>query len=89
MLKFQRLNKISDNGETILKALKQSTDNLLEVDIENKKIRRNPEVPLPEKVNKINDWSVELPGLIRKKKKSKMIISIFSLIFHGKWKYIL
>ena len=50
MLKFQRLNKISDNGETILKALKQSTDNLLEVDIENKKIRRNPEVPLPEKV---------------------------------------
>jgi len=49
MLKFQRLNKISDNGETILKALKQSTDNLLEVDIENKKIRRNPEVPLPEK----------------------------------------
>merc|ERR1712072_231393 len=49
MLKFQRLNKISDNGETILKALKQSTDNILEVDLENKKIRRNPEVPLPEK----------------------------------------
>merc|ERR1712018_1053345 len=49
MLKFQRLNKLSDNGETILKALKQSTDNLLEVDLENKKIRRNPEVPLPEK----------------------------------------
>merc|ERR1712156_699355 len=45
----EQLNKISDNGETILKALKQSTDNLLEVDIENKKIRRNPEVPLPEK----------------------------------------
>ena len=55
MLKFQRLSKISDNGETILKALKQSTDNLLEVDVENKKIRRNPEVPLPEKVKLVTD----------------------------------
>ena len=66
MLKFQRLSKISDNGETILKALKQSTDNLLEVDVENKKIRRNPEVPLPEKVKLVTD---RLPRIVFKKGK--------------------
>jgi len=49
MLKFQRLNKICGDGETILKALKGSTEKLMEVDLENKKIRRNPEIPLPEK----------------------------------------
>lgn len=47
MLKFQRLNKLSSDGDLILKALKASNDNLIEVDLENKKIRRNPEVPLP------------------------------------------
>ena len=51
MLKFQRLNKISDNGEAILKALDQVKEKLIEVDLENKKIRRNPEIPLPEKVS--------------------------------------
>merc|ERR1712002_739448 len=29
-------------------ALKKSVDTLIEVDLENKKIRRNPEIPLPE-----------------------------------------
>ena len=48
MLKFQRLNKLSSDGDIILKALKKSAENLLEVDLENKQLRRNPEVPLPE-----------------------------------------
>merc|ERR1712029_234752 len=48
MLKFQRLNKLSSDGDVILNALKKSGDNLIEVDLENKKIRRNPEMPLPE-----------------------------------------
>merc|ERR1712109_52292 len=33
----------------ILNALKKSEDTLIEVDLENKKIRRNPELPIPEK----------------------------------------
>jgi len=48
MLKFQRLNKLSSEGDVILNALKKSEDTLVEVDLENKKIRRNPELPLPE-----------------------------------------
>ena len=32
-----------------MKCLKNSTDNLIEVDLEKKQLRRNPEVPLPEK----------------------------------------
>ena len=53
MLKFQRLTKICDNGDTILQALKDSAEKLIEVDLENKKIRRNPEKPLPEQVKSI------------------------------------
>lgn len=49
MLKFQRLSKLSSDGDVILKALKKSEDKLIEVDLENKKIRRNPENPIPEK----------------------------------------
>jgi len=48
MLKFQRLNKLSSDGDVILNALKKSEETLIEVDLENKKIRRNPEMPLPE-----------------------------------------
>lgn len=49
MLKFQRLSKLSSDGDVILKALKKSEDKLIEVDLENKKIRRSPDNPLPEK----------------------------------------
>ena len=45
---FRRLNKLSSDGDVILSALKKSEDTLIEVDLENKKIRRNPEMPLPE-----------------------------------------
>ena len=45
---FRRLNKLSSDGDVILNALKKSEDTLIEVDLENKKIRRNPEMPLPE-----------------------------------------
>lgn len=49
MLKFQRLSKLSSDADVILKAMKKAGDNLMEVDLENKKIRRSPEMPLPEK----------------------------------------
>ena len=39
---------MSSDGDVILNALKKSEDTLIEVDLENKKIRRNPEMPLPE-----------------------------------------
>ena len=48
MLKFQRLSKLSSEGDVILKALQKSEEKLIEVDLENKKVRRNPEIPLPE-----------------------------------------
>ena len=48
MIFFRRLNKLSSDGDVILNALKKSEDTLIEVDLENKKIRRNPEMPLPE-----------------------------------------
>ena len=39
---------MSSEGDVILNALKKSEGTLVEVDLENKKIRRNPELPLPE-----------------------------------------
>ena len=48
MLKFARLSKLSSEGDVILKALQKSQEKLIEVDLENKKVRRNPEMPLPE-----------------------------------------
>ena len=48
MLKFARLSKLSSEGDVILKALQKSEEKLVEVDLENKKVRRNPEIPLPE-----------------------------------------
>merc|ERR1719462_335777 len=39
---------LSKESDAILNALKKSGDTLIEVDLENKKIRRNPEMPLPE-----------------------------------------
>ena len=48
MLKFARLSKLSSEGDVILKALQKSEEKLIEVDLENKKVRRNPEMPLPE-----------------------------------------
>ncbi|XP_063985299.1 la protein homolog [Diachasmimorpha longicaudata] len=45
MLKFKALATISQNVETILKALESSE--LMEVSADKKKIRRNPEKPLP------------------------------------------
>merc|ERR1711953_1205426 len=49
MLKFQRLSKLSSDGDFILKTLSTSNEDLIEVNLEGKKIRRNPNVPLPEK----------------------------------------
>lgn len=48
MLKFQRLSKLSGDPKVILNSLKKSTSGLMEVDVENSKIRRCPDKPLPE-----------------------------------------
>merc|ERR1711983_73253 len=48
MLKFKRLLDISSDKDVIVKALKKSKAGLMEIAEDNNKIRRNPEIPLPE-----------------------------------------
>ena len=48
MLKFKRLLELSSDKDIILAALKKSKAGLMEVAEDNTKIRRNPEIPLPE-----------------------------------------
>ena len=52
MLKFNRLAAISDDVETIGAALRDS--HLIDLSDDNQKIRRNPELPLPE--NTLEYW---------------------------------
>ena len=48
MLKFKRLVELSSDSAVIVAALKKSKAGLMEVAEDNTKIRRNPEIPLPE-----------------------------------------
>ncbi|XP_046399666.1 la protein homolog [Ischnura elegans] len=48
MLNFNRLAALTKDEDTILNALKKSSNKLLEVDEEKKKIRRSAEKPIPE-----------------------------------------
>lgn len=48
MLKFQRLAKLCSEPGTILAALKKSKKKLMEIDLEEQKIRRKPSKPVPE-----------------------------------------
>jgi len=48
MLKFKRLVELSGDAAVIVAALKKSKAGLMEVAEDNTKIRRNPEIPLPE-----------------------------------------
>lgn len=48
LIKFHRLAKLSTDTEVIAKALNKSTSGLLEVSEDNKKVRRSPELPMPE-----------------------------------------
>ena len=48
MLKFKRLVELSADSAVIVAALKKSKAGLMEVAEDNTKIRRNPEIPLPE-----------------------------------------
>ena len=48
MLKFKRLLELSSDKDVITSALKKSKAGLMEVNEDNSKIRRNPEIPLPE-----------------------------------------
>lgn len=48
MLNFNRLKQITDDIPLIAECLKKSTSGLMEVSEDGKKIRRNPEKPIPE-----------------------------------------
>ncbi|XP_041976086.1 la protein homolog [Aricia agestis] len=48
LIKFNRLAKLTTDTEVIAASLLKSTSGLLEVSDDNKKIRRSPEMPLPE-----------------------------------------
>lgn len=55
LITFNRLKALSTDIDLVLKALKKSKSGLLEVDEEGKKIRRDPNKPLPEKSNIVWD----------------------------------
>uniref|UniRef100_A0A2A4K9D6 La protein homolog n=1 Tax=Heliothis virescens TaxID=7102 RepID=A0A2A4K9D6_HELVI len=48
LTRFNRLAKLTEDTEIIAKALAKSTSGLLEISEDNKKVRRNPEIPIPE-----------------------------------------
>ncbi|XP_053611968.1 la protein homolog [Plodia interpunctella] len=48
LTRFNRLAKLTTDTDVIAKALNNSTSGLLEVSEDNKKIRRHPEMPIPE-----------------------------------------
>merc|ERR1719411_685851 len=48
MLKFKRLVELSSDSAVIVAAIKKSKAGLMEVNEDSSKIRRNPEIPLPE-----------------------------------------
>ncbi|CAK1603525.1 unnamed protein product [Parnassius mnemosyne] len=48
LIKFNRLAKLSTDTEVIANALAKSTSGLLEISDDKKKVRRSPELPIPE-----------------------------------------
>ncbi|CAH0726291.1 unnamed protein product, partial [Brenthis ino] len=48
LIKFNRLAKLSTDIEVIVNALNKSSSGLLELSDDTKKVRRNPELPIPE-----------------------------------------
>ncbi|CAH0404606.1 unnamed protein product [Chilo suppressalis] len=48
LMRFNRLIKLSSDANVIVNALNNSTSGLLEVSDDSKKVRRNPELPIPE-----------------------------------------
>lgn len=48
LIRFNRLAKLTTDIDLIAKSLAKSTSGLLEVSEDNKKVRRNPEMPVPE-----------------------------------------
>ncbi|XP_050685458.1 la protein homolog [Leptidea sinapis] len=48
MIKFNRLAKLTLDTDVIANALSKSTSGLLEISEDNNKVRRNPELPIPE-----------------------------------------
>lgn len=48
MIKFNRLSNLTVDLDVIAKALNKSTTGLLEVSEDNRKVRRHPELPIPE-----------------------------------------
>jgi len=59
MLKFARLAKICNEANTIVAAIKDSADCIMEVDSSGEKIRRSKTVPLPDLTENIEEESVK------------------------------
>ena len=63
---FKRLNALSGDKEVIVKALRKSSSNLLEISECETKLRRNPEKPLPEindeYTQELNERTLHLKG---------------------------
>ncbi|CAG2177502.1 unnamed protein product [Oppiella nova] len=66
LLTFKRLNALSGDKEVIVKALRKSSSNLLEISECETKLRRNPEKPLPEindeYTQELNERTLHLKG---------------------------
>eukprot|EP00096_Caligus_rogercresseyi_P008179 TRINITY_DN2660_c0_g1_i1.p1 TRINITY_DN2660_c0_g1~~TRINITY_DN2660_c0_g1_i1.p1 ORF type:complete len:355 (-),score=169.50 TRINITY_DN2660_c0_g1_i1:171-1235(-) len=85
MLKFQRLSTLaSGDGPLILKALKEAAGELMEVDEEGSRIRRKPELPVPELTeelkNQRQDASVYVKGFDKENTDTDEIIEFFDSI---------
>jgi lupus La protein len=80
MLKFQRLSKICSDAEIILKALKDASE-LMEVDEEAKKIRRKPDIPIPEfneeRKKELQEMTVYVKGFDKEIQELDVLITFF------------
>lgn len=81
MLKFKRLNQMSSDPEVVLKAVQKSTHGLMEVDLEKKALRRNPEKAVPEyndeRKNKLAEATLYVKGFDKENTQLEELIEHF------------
>lgn len=79
MLKFQRLSKLSDNAGVILGSLKDSE--LMEIDEKNNKIRRKPDLAVPEhneeRKKELTEMTVYCKGFDKEIKEIDVLLDFF------------
>ena len=82
MMKFKRLTSICDDETKILEAVKSSTNGLMEVDIEGKRLRRNPEKAVPEfneeRKKELAKMTVYVKGFDKENSELEELISFFN-----------